>query len=130
MSSDTWQGSQSPSAEAVLLDRFNEAFNRHDADAMMAMMTEDCIFENTFPAPDGTRYEGQALVRQFWEEFFISSPHAHLEVRDIFVHGDRGVQLWTYSWVNAEGIAGHVRGVDVFRFREGLIAEKLSYVKG
>jgi ketosteroid isomerase-like protein len=26
-------------------------FNRHDVPAMMRMMTEDCLFENTFPAP-------------------------------------------------------------------------------
>ncbi len=25
---------------------------------------------------------------------------------------------------------GHVRGVDVFRVRDGKVAEKLSYVKG
>ena len=29
-----------------------------------------------------------------------------------------------------DGAAGHVRGVDVLRFRDGLVAEKLSYVKG
>lgn len=130
MSSYTGQENQAASAEADLLDRFNDAFNRHDASAMMAMMTEDCVFENTFPAPDGNLYEGQAEVCQFWEEFFLSSPHAHLDIRDIFVYGERGFQLWTYNWVDAQGVAGHVRGVDVFRFRDGLIAEKLSYVKG
>jgi len=34
-----------------------------------------------------------------------------------------------YSWVK-DGTRGHVRGVDVFRVRAGLVAEKLSYVKG
>nr|WP_206202060.1 nuclear transport factor 2 family protein [Thermus caldilimi] len=29
--------------------RFNEAINRHDVDAVMAAMTEDCVFENTYP---------------------------------------------------------------------------------
>ena len=50
------------------IDRFNEAFNRHDVDDVMALMTPDCIFENTYPSPDGTRYEGQAAVRRYWEE--------------------------------------------------------------
>ena len=40
------------------IQRFNEAFNRHDVDAVMALMTPDCVFENTFPAPDGERFEG------------------------------------------------------------------------
>ncbi len=121
---------KSRSVEAALLDRFNDAFNRHDIDAIMSMMTDDCVFDNTFPAPDGTRYEGQAEVRRLWEEFFRSSPNAQFELEDIHVNGDRGVQLWTYRWADAEGVAGHVRGVDVFRFRDGKIAEKLSYVKG
>jgi ketosteroid isomerase-like protein len=50
-----------------VVHRFNEAFNRHDVDAIMELMTEDCVFENTNPTPDGTRYEGQAAVRAFWE---------------------------------------------------------------
>jgi len=112
------------------LDAFNAAFNRHDVDAVMALMTDDCVFENTFPAPDGTRYAGQSAVRAFWHAFFQASPRAQIEVEDVFVAGDRGVQRWTYRWVDAQGGAGHVRGVDVFRFRDGRVAEKLSYVKG
>jgi len=118
------------SPEARLLDKFNEAFNRHDANGMMTLMTDDCIFENTLPSPDGARYQGQRAVKEFWEAFFQSSPQAHIEIEDIFVADDRGVQRWIYHWVDANGVAGHVRGVDVFRFRDGRIAEKLSYVKG
>lgn len=42
------------------IDRFNEAFNRHDVDAIMALMTDDVVFENTSPRPDGERFEGAA----------------------------------------------------------------------
>jgi hypothetical protein len=35
-----------------------------------------------------------------------------------------------HRWVDASGLPGHVRGVDVLRVRSGRIAEKLSYVKG
>ena len=55
------------------VERFNDAFNRHDVGAVMAAMTDDCVFENTSP-PDGQRYEGQAQVRAAWEEFFAASP--------------------------------------------------------
>ncbi len=55
------------------VERFNEAFNRHDVDAVMAAMTDDCVFENTSP-PNGQRYEGHAQVRGAWEEFFAASP--------------------------------------------------------
>ncbi len=42
-----------------VINRFNEAFNLHDVPAVMALMTEDCVFDNTYPAPDGERFEGQ-----------------------------------------------------------------------
>lgn len=114
--------------EAV--ERFNDAFGRQDVDAVMAAMTEDCVFENTNPPPDGTRYEGQASVRRAWEEFFASSPHAVFETEEMFAGGDRCTVRWTYRWKDERGGEGHVRGVDVFRVRDGKVAEKLSYVKG
>ena len=105
--------------------RFNEAFGRHDVDAVMALMTEDCVFENTYPPPDGERFVGATAVRAFWERFFASSPRAHVEAEELFAAGDRCVVRWRYDWGD-----GHVRGVDLFRVRDGKVAEKLSYVKG
>lgn len=118
--------------EATLeaIQRFHEAFNRHDVDAIMAMMTEDCVFENTSPPPDGERYCGQAAVRAYWAHFFSASPHATFETEDIFVGGDRGVVRWRYRWVERDGKHGHIRGVDVFCVRDRKVAEKFSYVKG
>jgi ketosteroid isomerase-like protein len=109
---------------------FNDAFNRHDVDAVMAAMTEDCVFENTSPSPDGERYEGQVAVRAFWERFFGASPHATFETEDIFAGGNRGVVCWRYCWIEPDGTRGHVRGVDIFRVRDGKVAEKFAYVKG
>ena len=109
---------------------FNEAFNRHDVAGMMQLMSDDCIFENTEPAPDGTVYRGKERVTQFWEEFFRQSPQAHIDIEEIFGLGERCIMRWKYSWGNNEQEKGHVRGVDIFRVREGLIHEKLSYVKG
>jgi ketosteroid isomerase-like protein len=111
------------------VERFNDAFNRHDVDAMMRCMTADCVFENTRPAPDGTRLVGQSAVRSFWQEFFARSPEARFETEELFAAGDRCVVRWTYHWIR-NGKAGHVRGVDLFRVRDGHVAEKLSYVKG
>lgn len=109
---------------------FNEAFNRHDAPGMMQLMSEDCVFENTYPPPDGTRYAGKEAVGQFWEEFFGQSPQARIQIEDIFGLGERVVMQWTYHWEDRGGEKGRVRGVDLYRVRGGLICEKLSYVKG
>lgn len=96
----------------------------------MALMTEDCVFENTYPPPDGACLEGAAAVRAYWHELFQQSPHAHFAVEDVFACAERAVLRWRYSWLAADGSAGHVRGVDIFRVRDGKVAEKLSYVKG
>lgn len=110
--------------------RFNEAFDRHDADGIMAAMTPDCVFENTCPPPDGERYTGQESVRRFWERFFASSPDARFTPEEVFAAGDRCVVRWRYDWGGKDGPAGHIRGVDLFRVRGGKVSEKLSYVKG
>lgn len=107
-----------------LLDRFGDAFNRQDLDATLAMMTDDCLFESTVP-PDGIRAEGKDAVRAAFGDFFTGSPGARFEAEDVFGAGERAVVRWRYDWGD-----GHVRGIDVFRVRDGLVAEKCSYVKG
>lgn len=109
--------------------RFSEAFRCHDIDGIMAMMTDDVVFESMMPAPDGTRVEGQAAMRAFWEQMFKKTPTAHFETEDSFACGDRCTVMWRYSW-NTDGVPGHVRGIDVFTVRDGKVAEKLSYKKG
>ena len=112
------------------IHRFNDAFNRHDVDAVMEAMTYDCVFENTYPAPDGTRHEGCDAVRAVWEDFFRSSPNAVFETEELVGCGDRAVARWRYRWIDKNGVPGHVLGVDVLRVRDGKVAEKLAYVKG
>lgn len=123
------QNNSNTDAVGVVM-RFNEALNTRDVDGMMRLMTRDCVFENTYPPPDGTRYNGQVLVRQYWERFFQSSRYALIEIELIFDMGARCVMLWKYRWVSADGEDGHIRGVDVYTILDGLISEKLSYVKG
>jgi len=116
-------------ATLAAVERFNDAFGRHDVEAIMAAMTNDCIFESTSP-PDGRQFVGQAAVRSSWESFFRSSPDAAFETEELFAAGDRCVIRWRYQWVDPQGQPGHIRGVDLFRVRDGKVAEKLAYVKG
>jgi ketosteroid isomerase-like protein len=110
--------------------KFNEAFNRRDVVGMMQLMSDDCVFENTAPAPDGTLFRGKEAVAQFWQDFFRVSPGARITIEETFSAGFRCVVRWRYDWVDTAGKEGHVRGVDLFQVKEGLICEKLSYVKG
>ena len=50
------------------VQRFCELFNRHDLDAVMDIMADDCVMDGLTPYPDGARYEGKGAVRARWEE--------------------------------------------------------------
>lgn len=119
----TWR----PPDALTVVARFGTAFDAQDVDAVMAMMTPDCVFESTSP-PDGVRYEGQAAVRDAWTAFFAGSEGTEFVTESCAALGDHVVAQWRYSWSGAA--PGHVRGVDLFTVRDGLVAEKLSYVKG
>lgn len=122
--------SESDQAGVATVTRFNDALNARDLAAMQALLALDTVFENTNPPPDGQRYAGLAAVCAFWEDFLRSSSQAHFEIEEIFGSGDRVVMRWLYRWTDPEGRRGHIRGVDLYRVSAGLIAEKLSYVKG
>jgi ketosteroid isomerase-like protein len=105
--------------------RFQKAFDAQDVDAVMAAMTPDCVFEDTSP-PDGVRHVGADAVRAAWTALFGGAPDGVFRTEELIVVGDQAVARWLYSWDD-----GHIRGVDVFTIlRDGLIAEKLAYVKG
>ena len=119
-----------PAAVADALSAFSAAFGSGDVDAIMALMTDDVVFESTGPAPDGVRRQGAEAVRAVWVELFGGTRDALFTEEESFVAGDRGVLRWRFSWTDEHGAGGNVRGVDVLTFRDGLVAEKLSYVKG
>jgi|SRR5271166_2879593 len=111
------------------IDSFNDAFNRHDADGLAAFLTEDSVFEDTSPAPDGRRVEGKAAVAEFWRGWFARNADAHFDAEEVIVSGNRATVLWVYRKMR-NGQPWHLRGVDVFTVRDGKVAAKLAYVKG
>ncbi len=111
------------------IEKFNAAFNRHHVDGIMQLMTDDCIFENTNPPPDGARFLGTAAVRAYWEKFFASNPDARFENEEMFAVEDRCLCRWIYRKTK-DGNPWHLRGVDIFVVKDGKVAQKLSYVKG
>jgi ketosteroid isomerase-like protein len=118
-------------AALLLLERFNRRLNAHDVAGMMALMTADCVFENTWPPPDGTRLVGQEAVTDFWRNMFAQAPAANIQIEELVVAGERAFGRWVYRW--GAGAGDYVAGVDIFRIAPGeggRIAEKLSYVKG
>jgi steroid delta-isomerase-like uncharacterized protein len=121
------------SAAAVtpeFLQAFADAFNRHDVEAIMQFMTDDCVFESS-AGPDvcGTRYSGPEAVRAAFTDVWTAFADAAWIGARHFVYGERAVSEWTFTGTRADGARIEVNGCDLFTFRNGKIAVKNSYRK-
>jgi ketosteroid isomerase-like protein len=115
---------------ADTLAAFSDAFNRHDADALMARMTEDCVFDAAAgPEVYGTRFVGRDAVRAAFEAVFRNFPDARWKNGRHYVIGERGVSEWVFTGTHTEGWRIEAEGCDLFEFRDGLIAVKRAFRK-
>ena len=112
------------------LQAFADAWNRHDVDALMSFMTDDCVFDASAGADVcGTRYVGREAVRAGYAEVWSLFPDATWSAARHFIEGDRGVSEWTFTGTRTDGSRVEVNGCDLFTFRDGRIAVKNSYRK-
>jgi steroid delta-isomerase-like uncharacterized protein len=112
------------------LAAFADAWNRHDVDALMTFMTDDCVFETAAgPQAFGARHVGTAAVRDAFESVWKNFPDAQWRNGTHFVAGDRGVSEWLFTGTAADGSRIEANGVDLFTFREGKIAVKNVFRK-
>ena len=112
------------------LQAFADAWNRHDANALMSFMTDDCVFEASAGTEVcGTRYVGHEAVRAAYAEVWSVFPDANWGSARHLIHGDQGVSEWTFTGTRTDGSRVEVNGCDLFTFREGKIAVKNSYRK-
>jgi hypothetical protein len=112
---------------AEILTRFDQVFLSHDPTALQVLVAEDCVIENTQPAPDGSRHEGKSACIELWTRI-ATNPDISFETECIVARGDRGEIRWRLRW--GPDHADSVRGVNLMRVRDGQVVEALGYVKG
>ncbi|MGH8790324.1 MAG: nuclear transport factor 2 family protein [Cupriavidus necator] len=113
-----------------LLQAFNDAWNRHDIEALMSFMADDCAFHGVAgPELLGRSFIGREAVREGFQLAWQTFPDAQWVDGDHFVVGDRGVSESTFRGTRADGARIEARMVDVFTFRDGKIAVKNAYRK-
>ena len=88
MAGGNFDDTQSAETEAVLR-RFNQVFLSHQPDALAELVADDCVIENTQPAPDGARYEGKEACVALWTQI-ATTPGIHFKPESILARGDRG----------------------------------------
>lgn len=110
---------------AEIMQRFNDVFQLHDPSALPELVAEDCIIENTVPAPDGARYAGREACIGLWSAI-ATQPGTRFDLEETFVAGDRATIRWRYCMADGNSL----RGVNLMRVAGGRIVEAKGYVKG
>jgi ketosteroid isomerase-like protein len=126
MTSGSFDDALSRQTEAIL-QRFNQVFLTHDPTALPELVADNCVIENTQPAPDGSRHEGKDACIAVWTQI-ATNPAIHFQPESIIARGDRGEIRWRLVW--GPDHASSVRGVNLMRVRDGRIVEAQGYVKG
>jgi len=113
-----------------LLQSFADAFNAHDINTIMSLMTPDCVFQaSSGDEADGKKFRGQDEVRKAFEDVFKTFPDAHWANARHFISGNRGFSEWLFTGTKSDGSKVEVTGCDLFTFKNGKIAIKNSYRK-
>jgi len=122
--------------DAAILDRYGEAWNRHDVDAILALHTDDAVFQNH---TSGGIAVGKLQIRQLVESVFATFPDLHFATRRSYFSEGVGVVEWTAKATHSRPIARGTQtfpptgktlswdGTDVMPIRDGLIARKDVY---
>jgi steroid delta-isomerase-like uncharacterized protein len=119
----------------AVIDRYNESWNAHDLDAIVALHAPDMVFENHTA---GERAEGEE-VREHIAAIFAGWPDIAFQTRRLYVRDDLVVQEWTASATHnrdlrrgdlvapASGQRLEWKGMDVIPFENGLVKRKDVY---
>jgi steroid delta-isomerase-like uncharacterized protein len=125
-----------PAYEATAL-RYADAWNRHDVDAILALHTEDAVFENH---TSGGHAVGKVEIRELIESVFSAFPDLQFETRRAYFTENVAVVEWTATATHQNPITWGSRtlpptgkrmswnGMDVLPLRDGLVARKDVYV--
>lgn len=116
--------------------RYADAWNRHDVDAILALHTDDAVFENH---TSGGLAVGKAEIRKLIEGVFATFPDLEFTTRRLYLGEGVAVLEWTATATHAKPVTRADRtfppsgkklswnGLDVMPMRDGRVARKDVY---
>ena len=128
-------GDDSAKALEERIAEYNEAWNSHDLDAIMAMHAPGMVFENHTARESAEGEEAREHIGSIFETW----PDIHFETRRLYVRDGVVTQEWTATATHQNemrrgdlvaaptGKKVEWRGVDVIPFEDGLIKRKDVY---
>jgi ketosteroid isomerase-like protein len=113
------------------LAEMNEAFNAHDLEGVLERLHEEIYFENW----TGGSVKGIESLKTAWAPWFKDHGGFRFTHENTLIDEaeQKAVTRWRLDWPSTEagyeGLHETRRGVDVIRFEDGKVIEKLSYSK-
>ena len=118
-------GPDAPEHLTGLIERYNDAWNRQDVDAISSMHTDDIVFHNHTA---GECVEGSDAVGEHIAGIFRNWPGMRFTGRSLYVRDGLVVQEWTATGTHAEsGVTATWDGMDILPTRGGRFARKDVY---
>src|SRR3981189_449947 len=121
-------GKSTTDPDAALAEKWIAAWNSHDPDKMLALFTEDVVYEDV---AFGEVSHGKAELPKFFLSEIEGVPHLELKLERADIRGGHGTIEWTFSGtdkgVYKTGKKFSVRGVSVIDLRGGKISRNVDY---
>jgi steroid delta-isomerase-like uncharacterized protein len=110
-------------SEEQLIQRYFDAFNRHDLEAVVACFHDQAVLVS----PNGRRLARLAEVRRSYETEFALFPDAHCELHLCTGNNGRGVAESFFTGTRAGHGKIEVIGAEVVEIEDGKIKEIRDY---
>ncbi|MDW3036878.1 MULTISPECIES: ester cyclase [Bacillus cereus group] len=104
----------------MVVDFYNEVFNKHNIDIIPKYVSEDYKQHNPFVA------DGRKAFMDFFKEDFVKNPNSSAEIKRVVAEGDT-VALHVHSRTNSQDKG--VAIVDIFRIEDGKIVEHWDVIQ-
>lgn len=116
-------------AKRDLLAAFAAAWGRADVEALMALMTDDCVYKASVGPEPGTTYSGADAVRRGFTEILAFEADGEQRSGQVWFSGDYAFAEWAYDEIDGDGKATEIKGIDVFHFVDNKLRLKDAYRK-
>ncbi|PEC39843.1 pyruvate kinase [Bacillus toyonensis] len=104
----------------MVVNFYNEVFNKHNIDIIPKYVSEDYQQHNPFVA------DGRKAFMDFFKEDFVKNPNSSAEIKRVVAEGDT-VALHVHSRTNSQDKG--VAIVDLFRIKDGKIVEHWDVIQ-
>lgn len=106
-----------------------DAWERADADAVMRLLADDCVYGASVGPEPGTTYRGRDEVAKGVAEMLHFESGGESRQGRVWFAEDRAFAEWDYDEPGGDGKTRVVRGIDIIHFADGKILSIDAYRK-